>query len=83
MGNHKCDLCEKTFQYKSHLNKHKDGVHTDTKVYICDICTKSFIHQFKRDKHIESVHGDDIRHFVCEKCEKSFKQQSQLNRAYF
>ena len=36
-----CDVCEKSFKYKSYSVRHKK-IHSGEKQYKCDVCYKSF-----------------------------------------
>ncbi|KFM83387.1 Zinc finger protein 112-like protein, partial [Stegodyphus mimosarum] len=38
---YQCEVCKKTFNLKSVLNKHV-LVHSGNKPYICEVCKKSF-----------------------------------------
>ena len=46
-----CDVCKKSFKYKSFLIIHK-RVHTGEKPFKCDICEKSFAEKGNLTKHM-------------------------------
>ena len=53
----KCDLCNKTFAYKSKLGEHKNNKNPCNKVkqlYKCDICNIEFKHDSNLKQHNES-----------------------------
>ena len=70
----KCDLCEKSFFQKSHLEEHKRG-HTG-EFYHCEVCDKSFFTKSGLKKHL-SVHTGERPH-VCEFCQRTFRQKYTL-----
>ena len=41
LNRHACSYCEKSFEYKSHLDMH-ERIHTGVRPFICEICYKSF-----------------------------------------
>ena len=73
-----CDICHKSFMFKSALLRHQQQIHEGEKPFVCKICTK----QFYLPQHLE-VH--ERRHtgekpFECSKCKKTFVQLSDLTR---
>jgi len=65
---YKCDLCDKTFEYKSKLGEHKNNKKPCKKViksYNCDLCKSNFSHKSHLDihektkKHITNVTNID------------------------
>ena len=67
--NFKCDICEKSFSFRSRLKNHETFVHSEVSKSKCHICGKYFK---KIDPHIKKVHsGRKVVH-NCDICEKSF-----------
>ena len=48
----KCDQCEKSFNYKRLLTKHKNTVHSDETRFRCNACEKSFKYAGSLKDHI-------------------------------
>ena len=71
----KCDLCEKTFRYKSNFNFH---MYTHNNPPNCDVCTKSFANYSRLAEH-KIIHTDE-KPFKCESCPKSFNNGGSLSR---
>ncbi len=46
-----CDQSGKSFEYKSHINKHM-RIHTGENCFICHQCGKSFSHRANFDNHM-------------------------------
>ena len=71
-----CDICDKNFNLKESLVRHKNKAHSKTSTekekqeFVCSICPKTFTwHGCK--EHEESIHKQ-IKHFKeCKICGKS------------
>ena len=51
---HKCDLCQKVFEYKVYLERHKNNkkpCNVQKKIYNCEICKSKFDHKSHLDIH--------------------------------
>ena len=51
---HKCDLCQKVFEYKVYLERHKNNkkpCNAQKKIYNCEICKSKFDHKSHLDIH--------------------------------
>ncbi|XP_023316595.1 zinc finger protein 717-like isoform X2 [Trichogramma pretiosum] len=70
-----CDLCRKSFGYKSHLQRHIDSVHRKIR-HECDICQKTFSSKSSLRNHIDSVHNG-VRH-ACDICGNVYKRSGDL-----
>lgn len=73
---HKCDLCNKTFGFRSMLKKHKKFVHTSDRPFKCGFCMKGFKFMNLLKNHI-TVHTNRSKH-VCPSCSKCFSTATTL-----
>ena len=80
----KCDLCEKDFTQKSHLNTHHKNVHLkveDSRFY-CHSCSKYFTSTQKLDEHVIRIHSVAKR-YTCEECGYATNTKRYLLRHSF
>ncbi|KAL7304526.1 hypothetical protein TKK_0003312 [Trichogramma kaykai] len=77
-----CDVCRKSFRFKSYLQRHIDSVHRKMR-HACDVCQKTFSSKSNLRKHIDSVHYQACQIFAyithaCETCGKTFGHKRNL-----
>ncbi|XP_039879513.1 zinc finger protein with KRAB and SCAN domains 3-like [Simochromis diagramma] len=65
-----CDICGKTFKFKSHMEQHY-RVHTTQKPYACQTCGKCFIQSSVLSVHMRTHTGE--KPYSCERCGKRFR----------
>lgn len=54
-NSHKCNLCEKSFKRKSHLQRHY-RLHTGEQPYACSYCSMRFARSERRNQHMMRAH---------------------------
>lgn len=74
-GEHKCDLCGKTFKHIRMLNRHRRN-HSPYKKYKCLYCSKGFNDSFDLKRHVRTHTG--VKPYKCDHCDKSFTQRCSL-----
>ena len=75
MNTFTCDICRKSFKYKSGMIAHR-RFHTGEKIFECDICKKKFTQKADLVKH-KRIHTGK-KPYECDICEKSFNEKSSL-----
>ncbi|XP_060075148.1 uncharacterized protein LOC132554841 [Ylistrum balloti] len=74
-GPYVCSVCDKEFDTKRLLTKHK-YYHKD-RTTACPVCEKCFTGKGEMLYHLKHVHSD-ARNYVCQICQKSYKTNSSL-----
>eukprot|EP00088_Acartia_fossae_P023963 TRINITY_DN2491_c0_g1_i1.p1 TRINITY_DN2491_c0_g1~~TRINITY_DN2491_c0_g1_i1.p1 ORF type:complete len:441 (+),score=37.65 TRINITY_DN2491_c0_g1_i1:58-1380(+) len=73
-----CDQCDKLFQEKDALMRHKDEDHLKEKPYCCKVCGLSFATNKSLQSH-KRQHSGDERH-VCQDCGRVFGSKRGVNQ---
>lgn len=73
---YKCNMCSKTFGFRSMLKKHKTFVHSSERPYKCGYCMKGFKFMNLLKNHV-TIHTNKSKH-VCTYCSKVFSTASTL-----
>lgn len=74
--NFECDICQKKFLTKSHVQSHMRIHRAKTRIYTCQLCPKSFYFSTDLRKHMKT-HSQN-RTIICEICGDTFKSQDTL-----
>ena len=73
-----CDLCDKKFETRTTLDKHKYS-HKDLR-FVCEDCGQSFPFKSRLDQHC-IIHQDDLNYMCqCKGCTHGFKNKGDLNQ---
>ncbi|XP_045508683.1 RE1-silencing transcription factor-like isoform X3 [Colias croceus] len=75
---YKCDICTKTFNVKSGLQRHKDTVHNKVPEFKCEYCPERFGSIPKLARHVRTHAGE--RPYPCKYCDKSFLKSQHYTR---
>ncbi|XP_063876046.1 putative zinc finger protein 702 [Scylla paramamosain] len=70
-----CQLCDKTFKYKSWLRQHT-LTHSGVRDYECEECGKKFTAKFSLTRHNLTHSG--VSNHECDECGKKFTQKGKL-----
>lgn len=73
---YKCNLCPKTFGFRSMMKKHKTFVHSSERPFKCGFCLKGFKYMNLLKNHV-TIHTNKSKH-VCTYCNKVFSTASTL-----
>ena len=69
-----CQVCQRRFGQKVHLNVHMNAVHLKDRPYHCDECGYSAATKGLVQKHVSTVHRKE-KPFACEICNSRFGQK--------
>lgn len=72
-----CDLCDKTFNFKSNLSKHRKTVHRAMFSHVCRLCDRRFAFAEDLKNHMTSHTGERL---CCNLCNKTFSCLSTLRK---
>ncbi|XP_026276706.1 zinc finger protein 878-like [Frankliniella occidentalis] len=70
-----CDLCDKTYHTKEHLEMHKH-THAGEKPYMCELCASRFSGKSSLKSHLRKIHS--AREYVCKVCQKKYGSYAGL-----
>ena len=73
---YECDICRKTFGFKSILKTHYK-IHENLKEFECNLCHKQFNQRSSLNRHA-TTHEDISKPFQCELCNKRFSRAQIL-----
>ncbi|XP_069504180.1 zinc finger protein 438 isoform X2 [Ambystoma mexicanum] len=70
---HKCHICNRTFQFKHHLEDHMN-THMNRRPYSCRLCRKAYVHSGSLNTHMKLHHSESrLKKLIpCEFCSKVF-----------
>lgn len=74
-----CSMCDKVFGENKNLKVH-EAMHMREKKYTCEGCDLGFTNMTVLNSHKKQAHPELCRPFVCNICNRNFKQQSALER---
>ena len=72
-----CNVCNKSFAFKTGLSRHIKVVHEGIKKYECETCNKVFAQSEHLNSHQSAVH-EGIKKYECKTCDKAFSQLHSL-----
>lgn len=68
---HSCEICEKAYESKNSLERHKSSIHTGTWKHPCPKCPSGFHRPSELKVHIGNEHEGNLP-FSCDYCEQKF-----------
>lgn len=72
-----CDLCEKSFNRRPNLSKHRKNIHSSILTHVCGECGRRFA--FAEDLKNHLIYHTGERRY-CDLCDKSFIYSSSLKK---
>ncbi|KAI8484923.1 hypothetical protein Bbelb_373300 [Branchiostoma belcheri] len=75
-----CDQCDKVFQQKRSLNRHKQSVHSASPNYHCVVCGEKFTRRDSLKRHEKKHATLNSFQFVCNTCGKVFARRDKLTK---
>ena len=69
-----CQVCQRRFGQKVHLNVHMNAVHLKDRPFHCEECGYSAATKGLVQKHVSTVHRKE-KPFACEICNSRFGQK--------
>lgn len=73
-----CEICNRSFAYRSGLKRHKIVAHAAASLpFVCTLCTKGFSEKHHYEGHM-NVHYD-VKPYICPYCSKSHAYRTGLN----
>jgi KRAB domain-containing zinc finger protein len=78
-----CELCFKSFSFKSAKDRHVKIIHHNQKEHKCEQCQKFFGTRYDYRNHIEHYHSEtpnEVGRYHCSECNKDFVSSSALTR---
>lgn len=77
-----CDICQKAFSIKSHVQRHKRSIHLDvSKKYKCPSCNYETHQSCNLTRHIKT--HVNLQSYICVHCTKGFSTKTNLDRHLF
>jgi len=74
---HACEDCDRVFNRKDTLKRHKQTVHNLMK-HSCNICNAKFSTTHARTRHVNRIHSEEDTTVHCPKCPSTFTCQLDL-----
>lgn len=74
---YKCEYCEKTYSYKSHLNRHTAKEHIKEDAIVCEECGYETHEKSHMKRHIQIMHNRSRTLYVCKEYRCKFTSNSR------
>ena len=81
IAKHKCSSCDKTYAYKSSLERHKNickNTMSNECSFVCHTCSAVFSRHDLLKSHMKGVHNNIFK-YHCELCGENYKWRSSLS----